>query len=233
VTDHRDEDEALAAAIDAAHEDRIGDWLGTLWSKALFELERARVAGVIVRAEDAIMPAEAMARGDYAEVTIVEAERSSQATVLRAKDRSPLLDLRNRGVISDEQYAAACEIATVVERMEATVGIRSASLEARVDNSGAARDLLIETLSQVRREVAYSLWRQWLPYPKRMVIDMVVLQRPTFATARRYKMGLPKAKARLIRALDNWDDAKERVRKMLDEQDVLAAHQRAGGGILK
>lgn len=233
MTDERNEDEVLADAIDAAHEDRIGDWLGTLWSRALFDLERARVAESIGRTDDAIMPAEALAHGEYAEVTIVEAERSSQATVLRAKDRSPLLDLRNRGVITDEQYAAACEIATVVERMEATVGIRSASLEARVDNSGAARDMLIETLGQVRREVAYSLWRQWLPYPKRMVIDMVVLQRPIKATARRYKMGLPKAKARLIRALENWEVAKDRVRKMVEEQDVLAAHQRVGGGILK
>lgn len=195
--------------------------------------ERARVAATIARADDAILPPEALAHGEYAEVTIVEAERSSQATVLRAKDRSPLLDLRNRGFLTEEQYAAACEIAGVVERMEATVGIHSASLEARVDNSGAARDMLIETLSQVRREVAYTIWRGWLPYPKRMVIDMVVLQRPIKATARRYKMGLPKAKIRLSDALNNWEVAKDRVRKMLDEQDVLAAHQRAGGGILK
>lgn len=195
--------------------------------------ERARVAAAIARSDDELVPAEVLAQGEYSMVTIVEDERSSQATVLRAKDRSPLLDLLSRGVIDEDQYGAACEIAAIVERMEGTVGMRSASLEARVDNSGAAKDLLIETLGQVRREVAYSLWRQWLPYPKRMVIDMVVLQRPIKATARRYKMGLPKAKARLIRALENWEVAKDRVRKMVEEQDVLAAHQRVGGGILK
>lgn len=195
--------------------------------------ERARVAAAIARSDDELVPAEVLAQGEYSMVTIVEDERSSQATVLRAKDRSPLLDLLSRGVIDEEQYGAACEIAAIVERMEGTVGMRSASLEARVDNSGAAKDLLIETLGQVRREVAYGKWRDHLPYPKRMVIDMVVLQRPIFATARRYRMGLPKARTRLVDALTDWLKVKEEVFAMVDERDVLSAHWRVGGGILK
>ncbi|MFX8813237.1 hypothetical protein ABTM61_20120, partial [Acinetobacter baumannii] len=70
------------------------------------------------------------------------------------------------------------------EAIERAVSVKCASMEARVDHAGSARDILVERLAAVRREQTYSRWRQTLPSPKRLVLDMVLTPRSLVATAR-------------------------------------------------
>ena len=194
--------------------------------------EQRRVRNLLAddRAEH-LIPPEALAQGDFADVTVV-ADDQSQATVKRNRITNPMLALYERGSITEEQFEASVEIARVAEIIAQAVGMRSASLEARVDNSGSAKDLLIEHIGRVRLEATYSKWRDRLPMPKRLVIDMVVEQRPIFATARRYRVGHPRARIWLVRALDRWIELREKLQVEIDEQEVAAAHYRAGGGVL-
>lgn len=175
------------------------------------------------------LPPEAERHGDYVEVTVVAEDRSS-ATVKRNRMTNPMLTLYENGVITEEQFDASVEIARVAEEITRPIGMRSASLEARVDNSGSAKNLLIENLSRVQLEATYSRWRDRLPMPRRMVIDMIVEQRPLAATARIYRIGYRKARKHLINALDRWIDIRAKVFEIIDEKDVAAAQYRAGGG---
>lgn len=175
---------------------------------------------------------EAEQHGDYAEVTVV-AEDRSMATVKRNRRINPMMALYESGTIDEAQFEAAIEISRVAEEIQRTVGMRSASLEARVDNSGSAKNLLIEQVSRVRLEATYNKWRSRLPMPKRMVIDMVVEERPLFATARRFKLGYPKARNILINALNNWIEIRDEVLREIDEHGVMIAQLRAGGGLIE
>lgn len=181
---------------------------------------------------DDLIPAEVLMRGDYSDVTVVADDRS-QATVKRNRMTNPIYTLWERGVIDEDQYDAAIEIARIAEEITRPVGLRGASLEARVDNSGSAKNLLIENLSRVQLEATYNRWRMRLPMPRRMVIDMVVDQRPIEATARRHKIGFRKARSRLIDALDRWIDIRSVVRDQIDMDDVRSAQFRAGGGFVE
>lgn len=178
------------------------------------------------------LPPEAERHGDYAEVTVV-ADDSSQARVKRNRMTNPLLTLYENGIIDADQFDASTEIARIAEEITRPVGLRSASLEARVDNSGSAKNLLIENLSRVQLEATYNSWRYKLPMPRRMIVDMIVEQRPLAATSRIYRVGYRKARSRLIDALNEWIRIREEIRKAIDERDLAAAQFRAGGGIIE
>ena len=145
--------------------------------------------------------------------------------------QSPIDRMYEIGRITIEQQAAANEIAMVVEMIERDVGVSGASLEARVDNSGGARDVLIESMGRVRLEACYSKWRDQLPMPKRLVLDMVLSNRPLVATARVYGIPYRKARKWLIGSLDRWIDFKERVWKDVDVDEINRIYQRLGHGV--
>lgn len=163
--------------------------------------------------------------GGFVEVTVVADDRS-QATVKRRKSSSGLIRLYENGHITAEQFAAALKIASIIESIEKVTSIRSASLEARVDYSASAKDVLIENISSVRDEMAYSIWRAKLPMPKRMVIDMLVFDRPLAATARVYKVSWVKARCVLRDALDCWISVRDDFERLVDVDDLKAAHYR-------
>lgn len=194
--------------------------------------EQRRVRELLAddRAEH-LIPPEALAQGDFADVTVV-ADDQSQATVKRNRMTNPMLALYERGSITEEQFEASVEIARVAEIIAQAVGMRSASLEARVDNSGSAKDLLIEHIGRVRLEATYSAWRQTLPMPRRMVIDLVTGSVSITVSSRRYRMRKSKAKVILVDALDRWIKLREKIESEIEEQEVIAAHFRAGGGII-
>ena len=125
--------------------------------------------------------------GDYADVTVVADDRS-MATVKRNRRVNPMMALYESGTLSEEQFDASVEIARIAEEITLPVGMRSASLEARVDNSGSSENLLIEKLTRVQLEAAYNSWRAFLPMPKRMVIDLVLGSSTIMAASRRYRM---------------------------------------------
>ncbi|MBP6554635.1 MAG: hypothetical protein KA233_03045 [Novosphingobium sp.] len=194
--------------------------------------EQRRVRNLLAddRAEH-LIPPEALAQGDFADVTVV-ADDQSQATVKRNRITNPMLALYERGSITEEQFEASVEIARVAEIIAQAVGTRSASLEARVDNSGSAKDLLIEHIGRVRLEATYSEWRQTLPMPRRMVIDLVTGSVSLTVSSRRYRMRKRKAKVILVDALDRWIGLRSKIESEIEEQEVIAAHFRAGGGII-
>lgn len=146
--------------------------------------------------------------------------------------QSPIDRMYESGQITIEQQAAATEIAVVAEAIERMAGVRGASLEARVDNEGASRDVLLETLSRIRLEATYTAWRNQLPMPRRMYLDMILTNRSLVATARVYGAPWRPTRARLLRALDRWHDLKEITWRTVDEGDVQRIYAKLGEGIL-
>lgn len=198
-----------------------GQYLARMDALAPFERETG----------DPILPPEAEKHGDFDDAFIPD-EGGQLTKTKRRRSTSSLARMADNGQITLDQLAAAFEIAAVAENIQRAASVRCASLEARVDSSGSARDALVERLHLVRMEQAYSLWRSHLPVPKRMVVDMVLADRALFVIARAHRVGWPKARQRLVRALDGWIDIRERIWREVDERDVLARYARLGVGEL-
>jgi hypothetical protein len=76
------------------------------------------------------------------------------------RNQGALVRLYQTGAIDAEQLASAVEIALVHERIGRDVAVRTASLETRVDVTRIGDGGFFERLGQVRREYAYTEWRQ-------------------------------------------------------------------------
>jgi hypothetical protein len=174
---------------------------------------------------------EAERHGDYRTQFVMHVETYTLAYTRKNHEFSPFDALLDRGTITKEQYEAAMQIQMVAERVGRAASVRSASLEARVDNSRGG-DLLVERLVNVQFEVAYSRWRQFLPVPKSMILDMILMSGPLKAKARSYGMGWPRARKRLKNALDSWIQHRDHAVSKIDEDDVKSVHYRLGGGII-
>lgn len=148
------------------------------------------------------------------------------------KRQNPVARMFEDGQLTEEQFDAANQIAAVVEAIERSVSVRGASLEARVDCSGAARDLLIESLALIRLDVIYSAWRNRLPTPKRLVIDMLTANRSLVATARVHRVNWRKARKWMLSALDRWIEIREQHWHAIGEDDVQAIYAKLGCGVL-
>ena len=144
----------------------------------------------------------------------------------RRKSRSALAVMRERGKLTDDEYFAAQRIAEIAEMLQRSVGIGCASLEARVDCSGSARDALNESLYRVRAEGAYTEWRAKLPLPRRMVIDMVTQDDGLKRIAREHNMGWPRAQVFLKDALRMWDEIFPKYVGRIDQDDLDRQHER-------
>lgn len=196
---------------------------------------RTRIAEMDHNIRDATGPlitAETEFQGDYRDEFVMHIETYTLARTKRNREQSPFGQLYDRGQITKEQYEAAVDIACAVERVQRSVSVRGASLEARVDCSGSASGLLVERLSVAKLEITYSLWRRRLPMPRQMIIDMIILPGSLFAKCRIYRMGWPKARKRLLDALDRWIELREKVAREVDEEDLRAAHLRLGEGAI-
>jgi hypothetical protein len=143
------------------------------------------------------------------------------------RNQGALAHLYKKGVIDAEQLASAEEIARIAERIGADVAVRTASLETRVDLGPQHYDTLHdERIQQVRREMAYTEWRQQLPQPA-PVLDMLVGEPVGFTiVAVRYRMHNRRAKRLLVHALDLWPEILGAVCKAVDEKDLQRAHAR-------
>lgn len=194
---------------------------------------RSRLARLDAEARDRrepIVPVEAQQHATYRDAEVMHVETQTIAPTKRNVTSTPFEDLHHRGQITKEEFEAAMQIAMVIENMQRPVSLRCASMEARVDNSGAGRDVLIERLTQVQFERAYSEWRDRLPTPRQMIIDMITTHGSLAMKARRYRMGWPKARQWLFRSLGLWIEIRDRVMKRIDERDVEAAYNRLGEG---
>lgn len=132
-----------------------------------------------------------------------------------------LARLYQAGDISIEQLAASQDIATIYNRIGSGVTVGTVSLETRVDESRYGEQFF-ERLGAVRREVAYTRWREALQKPA-AVLELIVEDLGISVVARRWRMRNSSAKAMLIQALDLWQDMVERSCDEIDEATLLAA----------
>lgn len=173
-----------------------------------------------------IVPLEARQHGDYEDAFVYHDESGTKSSAPVRVAKSSLRLMNDRGALSDEQYYSALAIAGVAEMIERNVSVRGASMEARIDCSGSARSQIVESLHAVRMERAYTEWRNRLPMPRRLFIDMVTTDQALFAIARKYGMGWPKAQRLLRISLDRWPEIYRNAMRSIDQDDVDDAHRR-------
>lgn len=180
-----------------------------------------------------LLPAEAEAHGVYEDRVVTHVETNTRAQTKRNRQQSALATMHERGAISPGQFEAAGQIARIAESIERAVSLRGSRLEPRVDFGGSARDLLTERLSHVRLEMTYNRWRERLPMPRRMVIDMVIGDRDLVGTARVHNVPWREARRRLIASLDLWLELRDAVWREVDGDGVARVYRRLGEGRLK
>ena len=181
------------------------------------------------RPGEPLIAPETAAHGDYADALVTHIETNTRAQTKRNRQQSALATMHERGAISPAQYEAARQIARIAESIERAVSMRGARLEPRVDFGGSGRDMLVERLSQVRLEMTYARWRERLPMPRRMVIDMVIGDRDLVATARVHNVPWREARRRLIAGLDMWLELRDQVWREIDADDTARAQRRLDG----
>lgn len=129
--------------------------------------------------------------------------------------------LERNGTINKEQREWAAQIANVHRSIEADVAVTVASLEARVDQSRSSLHLVGESIHRVRLHHAYTLWREALPMPKALVLDMIVGDAVGYSVAaRRYRVHARKAKRMLIEAIDRWPAMVDRVYRTVPDDEI-------------
>ncbi|MFC3579112.1 hypothetical protein [Sphingomonas hylomeconis] len=115
-----------------------------------------------------------------------------------------LAQLHANGTIDTEQLEWAAQIANVHRSIEADVAVKVASFEARVDQSvrGGA---VGERIHRVRMHHAYGIWRDMLPAPKALVLDMIVGDAIGYSVAAvRHRVHKRKSKRLLLEAIQRW-----------------------------
>lgn len=201
-------------------------------SSLSYTLRRARIIADARNRSEPIITPEMKQQGGYHDETVMHVETGTRVETKRRRSISSLVRLHQTGTLDNAQYEAAMRIARVAERIESSVGVRGSSVEARVDCSSAGRDVLFEHLSQVRDEAAYTRWRRLLPLPRRMILDMILVDRPLSTTARIHgkrwetRGGIKGACDMFVSALDLWIRLREQVGREIDERDLLAVHAR-------
>lgn len=139
---------------------------------------------------------------------------------VRRKSQSPWLRMVEAGQITPEIFAAAQSIAYVHERIARTGGMKTGSLQARVDQCKSSGELIIERLSDVHDEMAYTAWRNGLPMPRQMFLDMVLSSYPLSNTAKKYRMGWRKARKLLIMHLEKYLEIREKIGRAIKPEDL-------------
>ncbi|WP_397586665.1 hypothetical protein [Sphingobium fuliginis] len=134
-----------------------------------------------------------------------------------------LVQLHRNGTIDKDQLEWAAQIANVYRSLEADVAVKVASLEARVDQSKRLGGQAAESVYRVRMHLAYGYWRDMLPMPKQMVLDMVVGDTIGYSVAaHRYRVHKRKAKRFLLDALNRWPMCVAHAFSMVDRGTVAA-----------
>ena len=139
---------------------------------------------------------------------------------VRRKSQSPWLRMVEAGQIAPEIFAAAQSIAYVHERITRAGGLKSGSLQARVDQCKSSGELILERLTDVHDEMAYSAWRNGLPMPRAMFLDMVLSDQPLSTTAKNYRMGWRRARKLLILQLEKYLEIREKIGRAIKPEDL-------------
>lgn len=150
----------------------------------------------------------------------------------RRQRQTPLLRMYKSGKVSVEELAAAEQICDVIEMIQRAVAPKTARLEARVDCEGAAKDVLVEGLRRIRLEHAYSIWRDKIPEPKHLILEMIQTNLPYTQQARKFGINWRTARKRLISSLQLWIAVLEDVHKNVSAKHVHEIYDKIGGGTL-
>lgn len=167
-----------------------------------------------------IITPEAEQHGDYHDTFVMHTDSYTLARTKRNAAVSPIEFLHRRGAIDSNQLEAAEQIEIAHSIITRGISIRGANFEARVDNSGAGRDVLIEQLAIVRLEVTYSKWRRRVKQKPAMILAMLTGTRSLFEIARGHKTGWPRARQLLIDSLDAWLELRDKVARDITQDDV-------------
>lgn len=136
-----------------------------------------------------------------------------------------LAQLHANGTINNEQLEWTAQIANVHRSIEADVGVKVASLEARVDTTSRPAEVA-ERIHRVRMHRAYGFWRDMLPAPKALVMDMIVGDAIGYTVAaRRHRVHNRKAKRLLLEAIDRWPLCVVHAFSVIDEDMVNAMNE--------
>lgn len=159
----------------------------------------------------------------------IESAWSHKAGTAQTHDRTESSTTLSRmyfsGDIDQEQFAAGEQISAVYELIQRDVSVRVVSYEPRIDCSASGRDMLVEGILMVRREMAYGWWRERIRKPRQAILDMIVGEPQSLSkVARRYRIGKKRAKDILIHSLDLWSDACAWSEKQVDAAELAAAH---------
>lgn len=131
--------------------------------------------------------------------------------------------LYTRGVLDQFELADADLIAAIAAKIGAELGIRTVSLETRVDRSPRTDGAFYEALGWVRAEMAYSRWRAWLPEPQ-PVLAIIVGDCGIAQAAARYGISARRAKRLLLEALWAWPGFHADAVKRVDAGDLVSMH---------
>lgn len=189
-------------------------------SRAEWKLERKRQLAAGAQLEPGIE--EAMKRKEawsHKQTGTPETHEHAERTHADA-----LIQLERNGTIDKEQLEWAAQIANVYRSLEADVALKVASFEARVDTSRQYGGLVVESVRRVRLHLAYGYWREGLPQPRQMVLDMIVGDPIGYTVAaKRYGVHNRKAKRFLLDAINAWPDCVGRAYRVHSEDDIQAA----------
>ena len=135
--------------------------------------------------------------------------------------RHALTRMEERGEITSDQKAWGEAIGMVAEEIESDVAARISRYRMPVDQERSGIDPAFEALQRVRLHIAYTIWREQLQQPKRLVLDMLVGEQMGYhAAARLHRVGWRRARRLLIEALDRWPDCLAYARRQVEAQDL-------------
>ncbi|MEO7467760.1 MAG: hypothetical protein ABIV36_12150 [Sphingobium limneticum] len=127
------------------------------------------------------------------------------------------------GYLTDDELAWSQEIAAIAAKIMADAGLRTCSMETRVDSSRHG-DAFFEALGAVWNEIAYSRWRAQLGGQAAMVLDIVVHDIGLARAAADHGMHVRRARKLLVDALHLWMRIHSDVRREVTPADLAAAH---------
>ncbi|MDR3408453.1 MAG: hypothetical protein P4L68_08145 [Methylovirgula sp.] len=137
-----------------------------------------------------------------------------------------LARLYQSGLIDIHELGAAEEIAVAAERIGAAMGVRTMSMETRIDQGRGGDGAFWEGLGQVRREIAYRCWRNKLGNTAAAIEDLIVRDIGLVETASKHRIGIRRLRKLLVNALDLWPAHLRWARDWVDEEDLAHAHAR-------
>lgn len=185
-------------------------------SRAEWKVERKRLQA---EAMAAMSPAAKWAGKQGTPETLEHANTTHQGA---------LAQLHANGVIDNEQLEWTAEISNVHRSIESDVRVSVASLEARVDQSRNNGAMAGESIRRIRLHLAYGYWRDMLPHPKQLVLDMIVGDAVGYTVAaKRYHVHNRKAKRLLIDAINRWPECVDRSYRRYSDDDIQQARDAA------